>query len=572
MAFLSARALLLLCAAASFALAAPVTLRNDVPRRDTDGDIIAAGDGCISYQPDEQLYYLFGAHYQPCAEPNDDCYSGPPGEQVCSKVGWVPEGTCCGWRNATIAAYSSPDLVTWRKEGLNILPLATANPASPLSSNYGAIFEPCGVWNRKTQFWNLFFLRDGYTLASAVARTAAGPFSVVQWSVSVPGFSRIVDFYFWQNVSGELLMKHNGGGGETAVTLSDDYLSIANSSALFGTELGYTEGGGIFQYGGHTFVMAGYGCCFCTLGSNGFLWRADSPLSDYALLGDFVPRAPNHTSVTHAQQFSITPVYTASGVVPMFIGIRFGQAPDGVKSHDPQYWFPLTFDDSTGVMRNVSWLDSFTLDLASPPPPPPPPSPPAPWYACSFDMPGTCVEVPAGAPGASADAAACEAACVPEYVCSHIAPGTCVPLPPGVVPGAFASCEAACAPAFACSVDAPGTCTSVPSGTPGSAPTLADCEAACVECDLAGAWAGSDRGVVINVAQTPVNATAGAVVISTTPVVWHSNATGFARPGVLTIEGGWCSGRCAAVVGPGASGAACSVIDWGEQGNWTRAP
>ena len=156
------RALLLSLA---LACSAAVTISNAAPRRDTDGDIITAGDGCISYQPDEQLYYLFGAHYQPCAEPNDDCYAGGPGERVCSKVGWVPDGACCGWRNATIAAWSSPDLVAWRKEGLNILPLATANPASPLSSNYGAIFEPCGVYNRVTGFWMLFFLRDGYTLA-----------------------------------------------------------------------------------------------------------------------------------------------------------------------------------------------------------------------------------------------------------------------------------------------------------------------------------------------------------------------------------------------------------------------
>ena len=66
-----------------------VTVSNTVPRRDTDGDIISAGDGCISYQPDEQLYYLFGAHYQPCLEPNTDCYSGKTGEHTCSRTGFV---------------------------------------------------------------------------------------------------------------------------------------------------------------------------------------------------------------------------------------------------------------------------------------------------------------------------------------------------------------------------------------------------------------------------------------------------------------------------------------------------
>ena len=551
------------------ARAAGVTLSNAAPRRDVDGDIISAGDGCISYQPDEQRYYLFGAHYQPCAEPNDDCYSGPPGEPVCSKVGWVPEGTCCGWRNATIAAWSSPDLATWRKEGLDILPLATADPASPLSSNYGAIFEPCGVYNRLTGFWSLFFLRDGYTLARAVARTAAGPFSVLQWTVPVPGFSTIVDFYFWQRLDGSLIMKHNGGGGESAVAWDDRHFAVTEASTVFGRELGYTEGGGIFEYGPSTYVMAGYGCCFCTLGSNGYLWRSDGGVAgNFTLLGDFVPRNADRSSVTHAQQFSVTPVYTATGVVPMFIGIRFGSAPDFRKDHDFQFWAPLTFDAATGRMRNVSWIDSFELDLAPPPPPSPPPPPPAPWFACSFDAPGTCFEAPAGAPGATASAADCEAACVPEYVCSHIHPGTCVALPPGAVKGAYASCAEACAPAFACSRDAPGTCESVPNGTPGAAPTLTACEAACVYCDLAGAWAGSAKGVRIEIAQARVNATAGAVTVWTTPAVWASNATGFAYPGALELRGGWGGGL--APVGPAADGTPCGLVDWGADGNWTR--
>ena len=134
-------------------------------------------------------------------------------------------------------------------------------------------------------------------------------------------------------------MKHNSGAaGEYAVTLSDDYLSITGTSPVFGHEQGYTEGGGIFQHGGATYVMAGYGCCFCGLGSNGFLWRSDSAavLGNYTLLGDKVPRYANGTSVTHAQQFSVTPVYTRGGVVPMFIGVRFGSAPDYVKDHDFQ--------------------------------------------------------------------------------------------------------------------------------------------------------------------------------------------------------------------------------------------
>ena len=132
-------ALLLLLAAN----AVPVTLRNDVPRVDNTGNIISAGDGCISYHPDEQLYYLFGAHYQPCHEPNTDCYAGADGLKPCQTHEKVDAGLCCGWRNATIAAWSSPDLSAWTLEGLNILPVLTSN-SSVYSSEYMAIFEPCG--------------------------------------------------------------------------------------------------------------------------------------------------------------------------------------------------------------------------------------------------------------------------------------------------------------------------------------------------------------------------------------------------------------------------------------------
>ena len=356
-----------------------VTISNVEPRRDTDGDIIAAGDGCISYHPDEQRYYLFGAHYQPCAEPDTDCYcggaqgSGMGGCGQCESPGFVPEGACCGWRNATIASYSSPDLVTWRKEGLNILPILTEDPSSTFSSNHGAIFEACGIFNRNTGFWVLYFLRDGYVLANAVSRLASGPFNILNYAVPIPGFSRIVDHYYWQNATtGELVMKHNGNGGEFACKMADDYLSVGNCSAMFGHELGYTEGGGIFEYGGSSYVMAGFGCCFCTLGSNGYLWKSDTgPLGNYELQGDFIARNPDKSSVTHSQQFSVTPVYTATGAVPMFIGIRFGSSPEKIKSTDFQFWAPLTFDPTTGRMNNVTWVDSFELDLEPPPPSPP---------------------------------------------------------------------------------------------------------------------------------------------------------------------------------------------------------
>ena len=514
-------------------LAVNVTISNTIPRRDTDGNIIEAGDGCISYHPDEQRYYLFGAHYQKCAEPNTDCYCGDKGCSQCESPGFVPDGDCCGWRNATISAYSSPDLVTWRKEGLNILPILTADSTSTFSSNHGAIFEACGIYNRNTGFWILYFLRDGYTLANAVSRNAAGPFNILNYAVTIPpGFSRIVDQYWWQNATtGELIMKHNGDGGEFACAMSADYLTVQNCSAMFGHELGYTEGGGIFEHNGASYVMAGFGCCFCTLGSNGYLWRSDTVLGTYSLLGDFVPRNPDGSSITHSQQFSVTPVYTKAGPVPMFIGIRFGSSPENIKTTDFQYWAPLTFDDVTGKMNNVTWVDSFTLDLEPPPPPPPLGPPPPAFYACSFTTLGECVEVPNNAPGSNASQSDCTNACQPWYKCS----GT-------------------------------GACTAVPPQTAGSQSTQAQCQAQCVSCtSLSGVWIGDTKNVDIYIAQTGDN-----VNIGTVPNVWSSNATGTVSAGFLTVSDGWCSGggKCEGVTSPLVPGGpSCAKISWAA-GTW----
>ena len=308
-----------------------------------------------------------------------------------------------------------------------------------------------------------------------------------------------------------------------------------------GHELGYTEGGGIFQHGGDTFLMAGYGCCFCTLGSNGFLWRSPTVLGNYTFLGDKVPRFANKTSVTHAQQFSVTPVYTSGGVVPMFIGIRFGSAPDFIKSHDFQYWYPLSFDGSNDML-NVTWVDSFSLDLA-PPPPPPPVHPPAPWFACSLLALGACVEVPAGAPGANSTQAACEAECAPWFACTPNSGG-----------------------------GGGGACQPVPARSPGAQPTADACAAACVLCDVSGDWVGSEKAVGIRIAEGAVapNHTA-AIEVYTAPAVWGSNATGAVYAGGLQVSGGFCGGVCSGTTGPlRPGGPPCALIDWGAEGTWCK--
>jgi len=311
----------------------------------------------------------------------------------------------------TIAVYSSPDLVEWRKEGLNILPIMQ-DYSTPYNAANQGFMEVCGVYSRTTGFWNLWFLNAArpYYISAAVSRTLGGPYEIVTWNTGISGTANL---YLYFNVTADkLLLQYNGRADVYVCTIKDDFLTpevceVGSQNNSFG----YIEGGGVFEHGGATFVMAGHGCCFCTLGSNGYVWRSNNgDLGNYSYIGNIVPVAPNGTSVTHAQQFGITPIYTTQGPVPMYIGIRFGQAPDFHKNHDPQFWYPIQFDESNNPLP-VSWIDNFTLDLAPPPAPPPVPRPPPPWYKCSLSSSNKCFEVPANTSGSFEAADKCAEAC-----------------------------------------------------------------------------------------------------------------------------------------------------------------
>jgi hypothetical protein len=63
------------------------------------------------------------------------------------------------------------------------------------------------------------------------------------------------------------------------------------------------------------------------------------------------------------------PVALVVQVQHLYIGMRWGSAPDGVKSHDFQYWWPLSVADGGGgdggpALVPMQWVDKFTLTLA----------------------------------------------------------------------------------------------------------------------------------------------------------------------------------------------------------------
>ena len=54
----------------------------------------------------------------------------------------------CGWRNMTVAVYSSKDLTNWKLETLDAVPEMHTN-LSGINSRNTAFFEPAVLYNKK---------------------------------------------------------------------------------------------------------------------------------------------------------------------------------------------------------------------------------------------------------------------------------------------------------------------------------------------------------------------------------------------------------------------------------------
>ena len=139
------------------------TISNLLPRRDDTGAILRVQDGCL--QNFGGKFYMYGARYQCCpVDEQPACYSP------------------CGWRNATFAVYSSPDLETWHLESADIFPVISGDPDGPHSNTRNAYFEPCVMYSEAADHYVLWYLNTN-TKATAVSDSPTGPFESVAWSL-----------------------------------------------------------------------------------------------------------------------------------------------------------------------------------------------------------------------------------------------------------------------------------------------------------------------------------------------------------------------------------------------------
>ena len=249
---------------AAVVVARNVTIRNDVPRRDTIGNIVNAHDGSVVFFNDTA--FLYGTVYENCTQPGTQC-SAP-----------------CGYNPNTFALYTSRDLETWTLQTTNILPQASGDNKN---INY---WMPVVYHNSKTQTYVMQYWssRCGFVKPCADIATSAspyGPFEMVPPLELHGGVPSSQMGFFVDPDSGKGYVKYNTGAPQHHVVeeLSDDWLSTTGSWSIvfWKPSFAWMEGGGMFKRGDLYYYMTGTDCCFCTWGGDARFWTAYDALGPW---------------------------------------------------------------------------------------------------------------------------------------------------------------------------------------------------------------------------------------------------------------------------------------------------
>jgi hypothetical protein len=319
---LTAAALSLGLLRASPSLAVTVTIHNDVPRGDQNGDIVDAHDGALMRF--NGTYYLYGTAYS-----NQNGF---------------------GFVNRFVV-YSSPDLVSWTFHG-DIIDV--------MDSVWGMYFRPHVVFDANTGKYVLWFnwYPRGADWAGrfgvATADQPWGPFTVQNSNVKFPQGSSVGDFAILADDDGtgwSVYGWHNGGVAE----LSSDYLSIGSGYSPIGDGEGFTA----FRRSGIYYYLWGNLCCFCAQGSSVQVARAS------VATGPFTTGANIAGAQVHAQPLGVLQIQTTAGPQYSYLGDRWQSTGDGVKGHDFIYISePMQFSANGSISPLASFTNSFTVDLA----------------------------------------------------------------------------------------------------------------------------------------------------------------------------------------------------------------
>jgi hypothetical protein len=338
---------LLLFTIPTFAHAQPSSISNFFPRRDVDGNIVDAHDGCLMYF--NGSYYLYGTRY----------------------------GTTDGFGNTNrYVCYSSPDLVTWtlRGECLKDAP----------SRLY---YRPYVIYNKTTHKYVMWYNADS-EYGVAVSDKPEGPFVVVNPNAPVKYAARSVgDLGLFVDSDGTAYITYtNGGDGSTfnvktepiphhqicVERLSADYLAPTGQTGDL--VAGNVEAPAMFKRNDTYYLLFDNTCAFGIYGSGARVYTAVAPLGPYTYRGNINVKAASARNlpitwtwpgtgrpdcIIRAQQTFVATLPTSHGTAYIWMGDEWGSRPDGIKGHDYQYWSsPLQFEKD-GMIKQLKWDSSI---------------------------------------------------------------------------------------------------------------------------------------------------------------------------------------------------------------------
>ena len=295
----------------------------------------------------------------------------PP--QYCVGV-YQPFGGCGFREDHTLPVYSSSDLVRWRYEG-DALPF-DARPR-------GIYFRPKVIFDARSGDYVLWinYLRQSPRSAFpagntplqsymsnistivAKARSPRGPFAVVNpWArlqvahvgdfaliVGRDGTSAYIAYDAWDNGHRVRVERLNDAWTETLSMDATDARSTSGDVSEADVEAPI-----LFERRGWYYLIYGSTCCFCAEGGSAVVMAAREPLGPWRRVGNINPwnEETGCGRPVPTQNNFVATVATAAGDVEyLFMGDLWTTAPDGLKSHDLQYWAPLRFDDGESTYR-----------------------------------------------------------------------------------------------------------------------------------------------------------------------------------------------------------------------------
>jgi hypothetical protein len=328
-------------------------ISNVQPRRDINGEIVDAHDGCLEFF--DGTYYLYGTRY----------------------------GKTDGFgRSNRYVCYSSPDLQTWTPHG-DILKDATP----------GLYYRPYVKFNKSTGKYVLWCNADShYTVA--VSETPAGPFTIKNSQVRMKNGDTQGDFGLFEDDDGTGYITYSFSPASVdwsartepikhhqicVETLTPDYLG----STLEATEpiAGNVESPAMFKRNHIYYLLFDNTCCFCSDGSGARVYTAAKPLGPFTYRGNInlqaagardlpspftAPGTGRADSIINAQQTDVATLPSSLGPVYIWMGDRWGSRPDGIKGHDFQYWSRRLQFDPDGMIKQLAWDATVALPLAGP--------------------------------------------------------------------------------------------------------------------------------------------------------------------------------------------------------------